>query len=84
MEEKVKYWAGDMYRSMRWQRESGLNPYSIYSEDRLREILKLEPNFMELLPKIYNIWGGMFDSGKVDRVLQKQYKKMLEDKKIKN
>ena len=79
---KAKFWAGQMHRSMRWQSESGLNPYSIYSESGLIEILKFDPNFMQLLPRIYNIWSGTFDSEKVDRIMQKQYKNILKNHKI--
>ena len=70
-EEKAKYWSGGLFRSMREQEESNLNPYAIYSENWLKETLKVEPNFLELLPHIYNIWGGMFDAGKVDRIIKK-------------
>ena len=80
--DKAKYWAGGLYRSMRWQEESNQNPYAIYSENWLRETLKTEPNFIELLPKIYNIWSGMFDAGKVDRIVQRLLKK-IDNKKLK-
>jgi hypothetical protein len=30
-EDKAKYWAGGLFRSMRSQEESGQNPYAIYS-----------------------------------------------------
>lgn len=72
--EKVKYWAGGLFRSMRMQEESNQNPYSIYSENWLRETLKNEANFLEFLPQIYSIWGGTFDAGKVDRIIQKHLK----------
>ncbi|MFM6519467.1 MAG: hypothetical protein ACKPIC_23875, partial [Microcystis panniformis] len=52
-EEKVTYWAGGLFRSMRMQEESNQNPYSIYSENWLRETLKNEANFLEFLPQIY-------------------------------
>ena len=78
-EEKIKIWAGGMYRAMREQGESGLNEYVIYSENWLRETLEQEPNFISMLPAIYNIWGGMFDSGKVDRIIQKLLKKIQEE-----
>lgn len=71
IEERTKYWAGDLFRIMRWQEESQNNPYIIFSESWLRETIKLEPNIIEMLPQIYNIWGGMFDANKVDRIIQK-------------
>lgn len=76
IEEKLKFWGGSLFRSMREQEESGLNPYTIYSERWLKETLEKEPQFMEMLPSIYNIWGGMFDSNKVDRILHKLYHKL--------
>ncbi|MTH15803.1 hypothetical protein [Flavobacterium sp. LC2016-01] len=73
-EEQVKYWAGGLFRSMRMQEESRQNPYAIYSENWLKETLKLEPNFIEMLPEIYNVWGGMFDVNKVDNIIQRLFK----------
>lgn len=75
-EEKAKYWAGGLFQSMRWQEESNQNPYSIYSENWLRDALKTDPDFLELLPFIYNVWGGMFDTSKVDRIIQRLLKKI--------
>lgn len=70
-EEQSKHWAGGLFRSMREQEESNLNPYAIYSESWLKGVLEQDPNFIELLPFIYNIWGGMFDAGKVDRIIKR-------------
>ena len=74
LEEKAKYWAGGLFQSMRMQEENNQNPYSIYSENWLRETLKTDPNFLELLPQIYNVWGGMFDANKVDIIIQRHLK----------
>jgi hypothetical protein len=73
-EKKAKYWSGNLFRSMRSQEESGLSPYAIFTEQALKEILKQEPKFIELLPLIYRTWGGMFDADKVDRIIQKHLK----------
>jgi len=75
-DEKVKYWAGGMFRSMRDQEESGLKVYAIYSKEWLKDTLIKEPDFLRMLPNIYNTWGGMFDSGKVDRIIQKLLKEL--------
>jgi len=75
-EEQAKHWAGGLFRSMREQEESNLSPYAIYSERWLKEVLEQDRNFMELLPFIYNIWGGMFDAGKVDRIISNLLKKI--------
>jgi hypothetical protein len=73
-EDKAKYWAGGLFRSMRMQEESNHSPYAIYSENWLRETLNADPNFLELLPQIFNLWGGMFDAGKVERIIQRHLK----------
>jgi hypothetical protein len=73
-EEKAKYWAAGLFRGMRSQEESGLNPYAIYTENWLKETLKQEPNFIDMLPMIYNVWGGMFDAAKVDRIIRRHLK----------
>ena len=78
VEERARHWAGGLFQSMRMQEESRQNPYAIYSENWLRDALKTEPDFIELLPEIYNIWGGMFDAGKVDRILQRLLKRINE------
>jgi len=74
IEEKAKYWAGGLFRSMRMQEESNQSPYAIYSENWLRETLNADPNFLELLPQIFNTWGGMFDAGKLERIIQRHSK----------
>lgn len=75
-DEKVKYWAGILFKSMREQEESGLKIYAIYTEKWLKSTLEREPRFLEMLPNIYNIWGGMFDSGKVDRIIHEHLKRL--------
>ncbi|MBN8650569.1 MAG: hypothetical protein J0L67_04040 [Cytophagales bacterium] len=54
-EEKVKYWASTLYRDMRQQEESGLIIYNIYSSIWLTNTLEKEPDFLNMLPKIYSI-----------------------------
>lgn len=76
-QKKAEYWGGNLFRSMRSQEESGLSPYAIYNEHALKEILEQEPKFLDLLPLIYRIWGGMFDADKVDRIIQKHLKNIL-------
>ena len=73
-EDKAKYWSGYLFRSMREQEGSGLNVYAIYTKYWLKSVLEKEPNFIQLLPLIYNIWGGLFDATKVDRIIQKLLK----------
>ena len=74
LKEKAKHWSGELFSSMRMQEEAGQNAYSIYSEKWLKGVLEQDSNFVELLPHIYNLWGGMFDSGKVDRIIKRHLK----------
>ncbi len=74
--DKIQFWAGSLFKSMRNQEESGLKVYAIYSKEWLKDTLIKEPNFLRMLPSIYNTWGGMFDSGKVDRIIQKLLKEL--------
>jgi hypothetical protein len=74
IEEKVRYWAAGLYKSMRDQEENGLKVYVIYTETWLTDTLEKEPHFIEFLPEIYNIWGGMFDANKVDNIIKRHLK----------
>jgi hypothetical protein len=81
IDEKAKYWAGGLFQSMRMQEESRQNPYAIYSENWLRDALNTDADFVELLPKIFRIWGGMFDADKVDTIVQRLLKRINDSKK---
>jgi hypothetical protein len=61
---------------MRNQEEIGKSAYSVYKNNWLFEVLKVEPNFISFLPGIFSIWSGMWDSSKVERIIKKQYKKI--------
>lgn len=55
-EEKIRYWSGSLHRQMRWQAESGLDPYDIYSLETLADIKKVENDFVEFLEIIFAAW----------------------------
>jgi len=74
--EKIKYWASTLYRNMRQQEESGLDAYAIYTITWLTDVLEKESDFLSMLPNIYNIWGNMFDSNRVDRTIKVHFKKI--------
>lgn len=75
-EEKVRFWSASLHKSMRTQEESGLDPYVFYTDDWLKSTLAREPRFIEMLPKIYDMWGGMFDDKKVNGIIHKLLENM--------
>lgn len=64
-EEKIKFWSGSLHRDMRWQAESGLDPYAIYNVDWYNEVKKIEPDIDFIMDEIFNrYWsstGGQWD-----------------------
>jgi len=61
-EERVKYWSGTLHREMRWQAESGLDPYAIYTSEWYKRIKTIEPEIDSIMDKIFssqwNTTGG--------------------------
>ncbi|MGG6230835.1 hypothetical protein [Tenacibaculum sp. SDUM215027] len=74
--DKIKFWASSLNRSMRFQEESGFSAYSIYNTNWLKDVLKSEPDFFELLSGIFSIWSGTWDTLKIERILKNKHKKM--------
>lgn len=62
---KVSYWSGRLHTQMRWQSESGLDPYSIYSKEWHLSTKKFEPNFDEIMDEVFSkYWGTGADWSK--------------------
>jgi hypothetical protein len=58
-DEKVEFWSGQLHRKMRWQVESGLDPYAIYSIDWYNEVKKAEPNIDLIMNEAFKrYWGS--------------------------
>jgi hypothetical protein len=69
-EEKIRHWSGTLHRQMRWNAESGYDPYAIYSPEKLIEITKVENNFIEFLEIIFNNhWKGQWDDIEIKKRL---------------
>ena len=51
--EKVDFWAGRMNQGMRWQADSGLDPYAGYSAEWRENILCFEPNFDTIIEEAF-------------------------------
>ncbi|MGB3947578.1 MAG: hypothetical protein WBM13_06320 [Bacteroidia bacterium] len=52
-DEKVKHWSGTLFRQMRWQVESGLDPYAIYSLEWYNNVKKEERHFDEIMDVVF-------------------------------
>lgn len=52
-EEKVKFWSGTLHRQMRWQVESGLDPYDIYDISWYNDIKITEPNIDLIMDEVF-------------------------------
>ena len=54
--EKIRHWSGTLHQKMRWQSESGLDPYIIFSKEWLSEVKKVENDFDSILEEIFTIY----------------------------
>ena len=64
-QEKVSYWSGELHQQMRWQAESGLDPYSIYSTKMYQSTKEFEPDFDKIMDEVFSkYWGTGADWSK--------------------
>ena len=75
-EDKISHWASKMFRSMRTQTEIGQDPYDLYKNDWLKEVLKVEPNFISFLPEIFKVWTNVWDTEKVQNKINLMRKEL--------
>lgn len=57
-QEKVKYWSGRLHQQMRWQAESGLDPYSIYTVEWYNSTKQFEFRFDEIMDEVFSKYWG--------------------------
>ena len=55
-EGKVKHWSGNLGQQMRWQAESGLDPYAGYSPEWHEDLLTLEPDLDALIKEAFRLY----------------------------
>jgi hypothetical protein len=76
-EEKVKFWSGNLHRQMRWQVESGLDPYAIYDEQWYKEVKITEPNIdlimNEVFAKHWSSTGGKWEKEEYYKRINKPF-----------
>ena len=53
-EQKVDYWAGELNRQMRWQAESGLDEYAIFTPSWYKNIKSKESSFDKIMDKVFD------------------------------
>lgn len=53
LEDKVEYWSGTLHRQMRWQVESGLDAYAIFSPMWYVEVKEKEPDIDRIIDKAF-------------------------------
>jgi hypothetical protein len=52
-DEKVGFWTGETHRQMRWQAESGLDPYAIFTPSSYEWMKEKEPSIDEIMDKAF-------------------------------
>ncbi|RKF03585.1 hypothetical protein C8N26_1975 [Tenacibaculum lutimaris] len=63
--DRVIYWSGRLHQQMRWQVESGLDPYSIYTPEWYQSTKKFETNFDKIMDEVFSkYWGTGADWSK--------------------
>lgn len=58
-EEKVKYWSGTLHTQMRWQAESGLDEYAIYTPEWYQSTKTHEPQFDKIMEEVIRKYWGV-------------------------
>lgn len=70
-DEKLRHWSGTLHQNMRWQSESGLDPYKIFSREWLNDVKKVENDFDAILEDIFAIyWKDCWDKNEIKRRLE--------------
>ena len=53
-DERVKHWSGVRFRQMRGQKESGLDPYAIYTKEWYQNVKRNEPDFDKIMNVVFS------------------------------
>ncbi|WP_271785348.1 hypothetical protein [Aquimarina algiphila] len=65
LDEKVKFWAGELHQSMRWSEEDGEDPYAVYTADWYKSTKEFEPDFDKIMDEVFSkYWGTGADWSK--------------------
>lgn len=59
-EDKICYWVGILYRSMRWVGEEGYEEISIFDKNLLTHMKKVDPNIDVIMPLILSTLSKMW------------------------
>jgi len=70
--EKVKFWSGTLHQQMRWNGESGLDEYAVFSKEWLEKTKKIEPLIEEILEDVIEkYWKTYWNAKKIKEALTK-------------
>jgi len=71
-EDRVKYWSGSLHQQMRWNGESGVDEYAVFSKAWLSEVKKYEPRIEEILDDVMDkYWKNYWSLNKIKEALKK-------------
>ena len=69
---KVKFWSGNLHQQMRWNGESGLDEYAVFSKEWLEEAKKIEPKIEQILEDVVKrYWRNYWDIDKIREALKR-------------
>ncbi len=61
-DEKVSHWSSVLHRKMRWQAESGLDPYAVYGKDWYQNTKRIEPMIDEIMDILFSeVWKNIWN-----------------------
>jgi len=70
-DEKVAYWSGQLHPDMRWNGESGVDEYDVFSKEWLTSTRELEPQIDRILEDVFETkWKGYWDVEEIRRRLE--------------
>lgn len=69
--DKVTYWSGRLHQQMRWQAESGLDPYSIYTANWYQSTKEFEPDFDKIMDEVFEKYWDTGTDWSKEKYLQR-------------
>lgn len=70
-EERITYWSGTLHQEMRWNVESGIDAYDIFSKEWLEEVRTIEPNIEQVLKEVIEkYWKNYWNKQKIWEALK--------------
>jgi hypothetical protein len=68
---KLKFWSGNLHQQMRWNGESGVDEYAVFSKAWLEKTLEFEPQIETIIEDIIKLyWKNYWDADKIRKALK--------------